>query len=444
MPLSITGPVVDAAAAWQLLGDSDHLNRAAGNPPLRFQIQPDPSGFPELQGEILGPGPVRHRFTEVELSWVQGQYFRQVRALQGPMLKRAVYAVSLEPVGEGVRPTVTVEMVPRYGWMGPLIHSLTERGLQRWSRLLDALPAPGQPSLPPVQRALDGPTEAALQRWGERGASGALVEAVRDLYARARSRELHTLRPFDLARRWGLPPRDLLVSFLEGTLVGAMELYWSVRCPRCQGGVARAQSLSNLADHAGCPSCRIEFEPDLEASVEVLFAAPAALRASEEQLFCTLFPAGRPEVLAMMILQPGVTEQIALDLPAGSCRIGTGGDRPDQVLTVGADGEPAWDWSAGGTVSAGTAGEGRLRQGLCTLSVQNPTDHRVRVDLSLSRALGQGVSAALLATMPEYRDRFGPQILAADVRIGVRAVAILFTDLTGSAALYHEQAWLIT
>jgi class 3 adenylate cyclase len=41
--------------------------------------------------------------------------------------------------------------------------------------------------------------------------------------------------------------------------------------------------------------------------------------------------------------------------------------------------------------------------------------------------------------MPEYRDRFGPQILAADVRIGVRAVAILFTDLTGSAALYHEQ-----
>ncbi len=51
---------------------------------------------------------------------------------------------------------------------------------------------------------------------------------------------------------------------------------------------------------------------------------------------------------------------------------------------------------------------------------------------------GRWLSAAWLTTMPEYRRSFGSVALAPDVRLGVRAVAVLFTDLTGSAAMYPE------
>ena len=64
----------------------------------------------------------------------------------------------------------------------------------------------------------------------------------------------------------------MLRSFLKATAVGVLELYWSVRCPRCSAGVSLLESLSNLADHASCSSCRIGFEPDLERTVQVLFA----------------------------------------------------------------------------------------------------------------------------------------------------------------------------
>ena len=40
------------------------------------------------------------------------------------------------------------------------------------------------------------------------------------------------------------------------------------------------------------------------------------------------------------------------------------------------------------------------------------------------------VPASLLATMPEFRRELGAQVLAADVRIGARSVALLFTDLS--------------
>ncbi len=434
MSFQIQGPPSDAAAAWRLVGDSDFLNRVATNPPLDYTIHAEPSGFPELQGVISGPGPIRHNFREVDLYWVHGQRFRQIREIQGPMLQRAYYEANLTPDGDGVRAGIRLELSPSYRLLSLPVRMVQERNLGCWNRLLQELPAPGQSDRGPARRQLSDGVRAALRRWQERGVSERVATAVTALFEQARPWELQELRPSVLAQKWSMNPRELLVSFLEGTQAGVFELYWSVRCPRCQGGVSMGRSLSNLADHAGCSSCRIEFQTDLESTVEILFAAPAELRTGNEQAFCTLYPAGRPEVLAMMILQPGTEEQFTLDLPEGSCKLGIGGAQADQVLEVGEEGEEAWQWS-----SAEAVPKAMLKAGKVKFTLSNPGRDRVRVDLALKRTAAVGTSAAFLATMPEYRERFGPQILAPDIRISVQAVAILFTDLTGSAALYHEQ-----
>lgn len=434
MSLRIDSPRTDPDATWKLVGDSDFLNRMATNPPLDYNIQPEEGGFPELRGVIYGPGPIRHRFQESDLYWVHGQRFRQVREIQGPLLKHSHYEAVLTPDGDGVRTELRLELTPANWLVGMPTRMVQERNLACWNRLLRDLPAPGQTGQGPALRRLSDGVQAALRRWRERGASERIATAITAMFERARPWELQELRPSVLAKKWMMNPRELLVNFLEGTQAGVFELYWSVRCPRCQGGVSMGRSLSNLADHADCSSCRVEFQTDLETTVEILFAAPAELRPSSEQAFCTLYPAGRPEVLAMMILQPGAEERFSLELPAGSCKLGIGGAKPDQVLEVGEEGEVAWQWSSvEGPPSA------KLKAGKVEFTLQNPSRERVRVDLALRRSGTQGTSAAFLATMPEYRERFGPQVLAPDIRISVQAVAILFTDLTGSAALYHEQ-----
>jgi class 3 adenylate cyclase len=427
-------PRADAEAAWKLVGDSDFLNRMAANPPLDYNIHPEEGGFPELRGVIYGPGPIRHHFREVDLYWVHGQRFRQIREIQGPLLQRAHYEATLTPDGDGVRTDLHFELSPAYRLVSLPVRMVQERNLARWNQLLQELPAPGQIQRGPALRQLSDGVKSALRRWQERGAPERVATAVTALFEQARPWELQELRPSVLAQKWMMNPRELLVSFLEGTQAGVFELYWSVRCPRCQGGVSMGRSLSNLADHADCSSCRIEFQTDLETTVEILFAAPPELRTGTEQAFCTLYPAGRPEVLAMMILQPGAEERFSLELPAGSCKLGIGGAQPDQLLEVGEEGEERWQWS-----SVEAPPTAMLKAGKVEFTLQNPSKDRVRVDLALRRNRPQGTSAALLATMPEYRERFGPQVLAPDIRISVQAVAILFTDLTGSAALYHEQ-----
>jgi adenylate cyclase len=47
-------------------------------------------------------------------------------------------------------------------------------------------------------------------------------------------------------------------------------------------------------------------------------------------------------------------------------------------------------------------------------------------------------TAAVVSTMPEFRDLFSSEVLAPGLQLGVTSLAFLFTDLTGSTALYQR------
>lgn len=434
MKHTIEGPVVDRAAAWALVGDSDHMNRLADTAPLRMEMVTAPEGHTEVQGTILGPGPIRHRFRELDASWVQGRWFRNRRQITGPLLRASGYEVELVAEGTGVRPRVTQELIPSMGVLEPIIGILGRRGMAAWQRELDGLPQVGVDGVSTASRSLPPPVQHALERWrGRPDVDAGVAGALEAWLERARDRELGDIRAFALADAWGLERRAVVTAFLEATEAGLLELYWTIRCPRCHGAVATAESLSNLSDAADCAGCQVHFGADLDQSVEVMFAAHKSIRPAAEQRFCTLFPADRPETLALLDLAAGATEQVEVDLPAGEWALGCGGAIPDRVLHVRDDGEPALTWRPEREDAAAV-----LCAGPVLLDVANPTDQRMTVQLAGATAAQPRLSAAWLTTMPRYRRTFGSQALAPDVRIGVRAMAILFSDLSGSAALYHE------
>jgi hypothetical protein len=373
MRIELRGHRSDPDAAWGLVGDTDHLNRVADNPRMTMSLVEDAAGFPEVSGELLGPGPVRHRYRELDARWVHHDWFAQDRVLTGPLMRRTRYRAELERDGDGVVPVVRLEIDFSHGVVGALAEPIARMNTRRWQAALDALPAPGAVLPAPTLRPLPGAVLSALERWRGRDVDPDAAARIAGWLQTAPAHQLAAIRPFVLAARWGVDRRAVVQALVEGTLVGAFELYWATRCPRCGGGVARGENLSDLADHATCPSCRIGFAAELDRNVEVLFAAHAAIRPAADERFCTMFPAARPEVLALTTVGPGEQEAFEVELPAGTWAIGGGGGEPDTTLEVVDGGQDEVRWRRGSPREPVQVAPGRVR-----ISLDNPEAGRVR------------------------------------------------------------------
>lgn len=435
MKFHIQGRPTSPHAAWSLVGDTDLLGRLADSPSLVPRVVLGDDGYPEMHGEMVGPGPVRHTFTEPAARWVRGASYELIREVRGPLLRRTHYRARIEPgpTPDSVVPVIDFEAHGTNRLTDTVVGTVVRRTEAAWRKALSQLPAPTATASLPSWRTLPEVVAHTLQRWARRSEHSAdVVHHLAHTLQHIRPAELTRLRPHALADRWNLDRNIVLEAFLEGIDSGAVELVYLSRCPRCTGTLSTADTLSDLADHAHCDSCRIGFTPDLGRDVEVVFAAHPALRPRAEQ-YCTRYPAGRPEVAAFLTLSPKSEEQLTVPLTPGRWLLGSGGEAPDVLVEVHPDSaQRAVEWSPD------THTVCRVGAGDIALKLRNPTAGRLLV--SLARHPDDGgepiVTAARLATFPAHRRRFGPQTLAPNVRLTVRAVALLFTDLVGSAALY--------
>lgn len=424
MKFEITGPVADADVAWRVLGDSDGLNRVAGNAALVARVEHGPEG-PQVIGEMVGPMGIRMPFRETG-GWVDGRWFTQERTFSSGPLSRSTFRMELVPEGRGVRPVMRLELEGPLAFR-PLLAASMRRIQHAWQGVLDGLPAPGTVERRPQQRLPDEVT-IALGRW-KGDVSPRLFDALRDTFVTGTALELQALRAFELADRWGLDREEVLVGFLRAVRSGVLELYWSVRCTRCKSEVSASTSLSDLADHAACSSCDVSFDNDLGTNVEVLFAPHPGLLPRVEQTFCSFFPAGSPEIRSALVVPAGGAVDETLVLGPGRFWLGTGGS--DVEVVVGSTGADGVRWTPGA--------EGRVEvvAGRVTLHIENPGSVPVRVVLIADDDGLDAVPASFLTSLPEFRREMSDQLLAPDVRISNRSVCLLFTDLSGSTAMFE-------
>ncbi len=435
----IQGPVVDRATAWQFVGDTDALNRTGGNGAVReLRIEPDGNGGSRVVGEMDGPMGTRMRFEEIDNAWVEGRFFRQHRVFEkSPAIRESLYVAELVPTGDGVAPHLRLDLEAANPLAYPAISLAVRQIGTRWQRAANRLvPAATGPSVDP--RVLPSAARDAYDRWAPL-VDPALAERVWTHLCLAPHLELQRMRVFGLADAWSLSRRDTANAALTGVESGLFELYWSVRCDRCYGQVASSPILSDIADHAACPSCRIAVDVDLSTNVECLFAPHPAVVPRIEETFCSLFPAGAPELHGSFVLQPGSELREAIALPLGRWRVGAGGDAPDLDVHVVPDGATTtvdWEPGARGEVRVGPNQE---------LVARNPTKARTRLQLIRGNGRDDALMATTLTTMPTFRRRMGHQVVSPTTRIATRRVALLFTDLSGSTALYDNvgdaEAW---
>lgn len=428
---------------WPVLADTNRFNEAMGLPPYALEETPQPNGTVLRRGKGKAAG-FTLEWEEKPYEWIAGRHFRQARVFSKGPFRRFGPVFDLEPDGAGgSRVSYALEYEP-LTLMGRLFGArlASQAGAVVEKRILEAvafakgerptffdLPAPELP---------EGARERAAALAGEidrspygNGLGGRLVELV----LTGMASDLAALKPKPLARQMKLGTRPVVEACLAGVRAGLLTMKWDLLCTNCRGPKVSVAALSELPRGAHCPSCNIDYDRDFEKNVELSFAPAPAVRPIMAGGFCLSGPMATPHVAVQVLLASGERRDVAVDLPPGSYRLRTlhpgafvdvehaGGPFPGlRVTAEGVETLPALQ-------SEGEAGK---------IAFVNTAGFELAALIEDRTWTRDALTAPEVISLQVFRDLFAAATLRPGDEAGVSQVALLFSDLQGSTALYER------
>ena len=425
---------------WPLVSDTQRVGKAIGFGPWNFKATPDPRGGSSRKGSVSAFG-VAIEWDEHTYEWVVPREMAVVRTYtRGPFAAIRQH-VLLERDGTGTRLTHAIA-VKSHGLLGAFTAALevgrkTRAGLDRVYRGFDDyLKGAAKASFPeePVVLAEGGRAILARERdaLAALGYDPALVARAIELIERDPDRDVYRIRPFALARRWNVEGVDLLRLFLHATRNGLLEMSWDLVCPSCKGAKERTTDLAKLATEVHCESCNVKFDAQFDESVEVSFRPSAAVRPVSVADYCVGGPGNTRHLVAQRRIPKGATIEVPLELEPGIYRL-RGPRNPGETTLEVKEGEASELSLATGQFPA----EARLAP-RSTLRVKNEQDHEHVVSLERLAWKEDVASGTRVTCLQEFRDMFSSQVFSPDTRIGISSIALMFTDLKASTAMYEK------
>jgi class 3 adenylate cyclase len=425
------------AAVWRILADTVRFNEAARLPRYRIEEVAQPDGRVRYFGN-LARGPLHVRWEEKPVDWVSEQRFTHCRAFDNGPFVSLCATLDLEPENGDCRGAYTVEIAPR----NALVRlALACGGMARIGRDFGRIAAGVEAHL---AGARSRPYESAPPRLGdvERGRVDALVDRIEatphghglarrlaDHLLGVQESELGRIRPLALARVWGADARSLVECCLEATRAGMLYMRWDLLCPNCRGAKRSVTTLDELPTGAHCPSCNIDYDRDFARNVELTFRPAPAVRVLGEGEFCLFGPMSTPHVKVQQTLAAGESRTVPAPLAPGAYRLRTLHPAGEALVDFDGRGFPEVAFDGERVIAGSPASPGEVR-------LTNLSD-RDAVLLVESRAwLEDALTAHRVTTMQAFRDLFAAQVLRPGDEVAINHVALLFTDLKGSTALY--------
>jgi class 3 adenylate cyclase len=452
-------------AIWRYVSNTERFNHEAGLPTIKAEEIPQPEGGSRrvIHQSLYG---VELVYEEPQMEWVYAQQFsRQALYHPSPLnpLSHFRMHAKLMPRPEGGSQLLyDVWFTPRYRFALPAIWvqmTIYERKFARVFQQFDQLAKNPIPVYRPEQSVITarGKTRLAEIRTQliQQGQEAPLIDLLFNHLTYAADEEVTDIRPFALARKWGLDPYKIVELFLRGTRVGLFNLSWAMLCPECRGANHKNSHLNGMMSQGRCLSCNIDFETDFAQNIEATFTVHPSIRLSnQETLYCVGSPQRTPHILMQQFVQPGEARAITFTIKAGMYRVfvPTLAGRPSSPkpaitpfitalgvapLTVSptapASKSPVLLTEEGEVVLLSNV----LREGEITLSVSNETDQVQFVRLVNMEWLNDAVTAAEITSLQVFRDLFSDEALRPGESIQVKNLTFLFTDLRGSTALYQ-------
>jgi len=261
----------------------------------------------------------------------------------------------------------------------------------------------------------------------------AMVERLAEHLSKRPDEEVSQMRPFELASRWHVDRRELLRVFLHATRAGLVDLRWQINCPVCRVAAQVVGSLADVTGKVHCAACNIGYGVDFGQHVEAVFQCHPAIREVDTSVYCASSPSFLPHVVAQIALDAATARSEALDLTAGKffVRLLAG----DSSTTVDVPARA----SLRITVTANSVeAQASVADGVPTLSVENASGSPAVVLVERTGDDGTAVLGSVVASFPDFLDLFATEAPATGVELSIAHLALLFSDLTGSTALYQS------
>jgi len=180
--------------------------------------------------------------------------------------------------------------------------------------------------------------------------------------------------------------------------------------------------------------CDIAFELELDRAVEATFRPHSSVRKVPDQFFCIAGPARTPHVRAQLIVPSGEKKELRAPSEAGRYRVFSRGGARASIEVQEGGAERASLRVDGERIQPP---EARVAPG-ASLTLENDTGDERHVKLEELGYASAAATAHELSTLAEFRSLFSGDLLKRETPLKVARVAILFSDLTGSTALYTD------
>ena len=422
---------------WPLLADTARFNEAAKLPVHEIEERPQPDGSVHYFGHAR-KGPVTLTWQEKPVNWIRDQWFEHCRTFSKGPLESLCASLHLSPEGDGCRGDYRIdaaganlvgEVILRTGFFdsaGRTFAKLAEtaRACARGERTTPfdyEPPAPSAETLSRLER-MAAQIEASGHGFGHAPRLGEHLLTAQEV-------DLTQIRPLRLARQWQIPERDAIELCLEATRAGMLELRWDLLCPRCRIAKAVVGALDALPAGAHCGTCNIDYDRDFARNVELSFRPDPSLRPLSTGEYCLFGPMSTPHIAVHLTLEAGAERILTGRLAPG----------PYRARTLEPGPELDFDWPGGGFPEVAAEPEA-MRLGPPAapgeLRLANRSDRRLTLVIEERRWVEDALTADRVTSLQTFRDLFSDQVLRPGDEVAISRVALLFTDLRGSTALY--------
>ncbi|MBN1890517.1 MAG: adenylate/guanylate cyclase domain-containing protein [Thermoflexales bacterium] len=284
--------------------------------------------------------------------------------------------------------------------------------------------------------------------------------------------QLFRINPLRFAREHELDTATSLDLFLHGAKVGLFDLAYNMVCPYCGAVEYSHAALDQIeADHFFCTVCKVPIPSTLDQQVQVSFALNPAVHALNVDPYADVWAYLRYYFSEDYERQPAIRTRMAQNVR------GFAAGAPDSDLRITFQAEAGQSYRATcldyhtslylhvadetttlqqivdvDLLPGGLAPNAlTLSAGEVTLLIHNRTKSLAGVDLFLldpvvSEAMmaGEGASwrpyltGKMLLNNQTFRDLFRIQTLAPDLKLNIRSLTIMFTDLKNSTEIYKQ------
>jgi class 3 adenylate cyclase len=279
---------------------------------------------------------------------------------------------------------------------------------------------------------------------------------------------LFRVNPLLFGQTHDLPAAQAISLFIHAARVGLFDFDFNQLCAYCGGVEYSYEGLGEISDSFFCTTCNVKHDCTLDDRLEVSFTISPAVHVTKIDAYANpdsygrvFFSANierRPEVAQLMAkhirdfvtIAADAAREITFEAKAGEHWVLLSADTHSKVAITVEDGAPTTLGLGyhpyGPEVRALKVGPGPVR-----LKVINSRPETMAVFFGTEMiddlmALGQKSPAAwrpyltgkMLLNNQSFRDLFRVQTLAPDLKLTLKSLTLLFTDLKGSTELYDR------